>query len=70
MYPLAMLIKQTLEAHDVAVIVQGGNSLSLMPQLAFGGELRILVDSSQLEAAKSLYEAYFEGQGEDFRLED
>src|SRR5262249_7225405 len=50
-YPVAMLIKQTLEHHDVTVLIQGGHSLSLLPHLAFGGELRVLVHSGQLEYA-------------------
>ena len=60
--PVAQLIKQTLEQNGVITIVQGGNALSLMPHLAFGGELRILVDSQQLEYARQLYEAYFENE--------
>src|SRR6185503_2668820 len=48
-YPLAMLVKQTLEQNGVAVILQGGNFLSVMPSLAFGGELRVLVPRHQLE---------------------
>ena len=64
LYPVAMLIKQMLQGNDVAVLVQGGHSLSVMPHLAFGGELRVMVDSRQLEFARSLYEAYFESEGE------
>jgi len=60
--PVAQLIKQTLEQNGVMTIVQGGNALSLMPHLAFGGELRVLVDSQQLVFARQLYEAYFENQ--------
>lgn len=63
-YPLAMLVKQTLEQNGVAVILQGGNFISVMPSLAFGGELRVLVPRHQLEYARALYEAYFEGGGE------
>jgi ABC-type transport system substrate-binding protein len=63
-YPVAMLIKQTLEQNGVTVILQGGNFISVMPNLAFGGELRVLVPSHQLEYARALYEAYFEGGGE------
>lgn len=63
-YPLAMLLKQTLEQNGVAVILQGGNFISVMPSLAFGGELRVLVPRHQLEYARELYEAYFEGSGE------
>lgn len=70
-YPLAMLVKQTLEQNGVAVILQGGNFLSVMPNLAFGGELRVLVPRHQLEYARELYEAYFEGSGEnDFATGD
>ena len=65
LYPVAMLIKQMLQGNDVAVLVQGGHSLSVMPHLAFGGELRVMVDLRQLEFARSLYEAYFESEGEE-----
>lgn len=64
-YPVAMLIKQMLEQHDVVVLVKGGNSLSVMPHLAFGGELRVMVDGRQYELARSLYEAYFEVKDEE-----
>ena len=69
-YPLAMLVKQTLEQNGVAVILQGGNFLSVMPSLAFGGELRVLVPRHQLEYARELYQAYFEGGGETEYLSD
>lgn len=59
-YPIAMLIKQTLERHGIAVYVPGANTLSLLPQLAFGGELRVLVDREQCDFARELYKAYFE----------
>lgn len=62
LYPVAMLIKQTLEQNGIAVVVNGGNALSMLPHLAFGGELRVLVDSQQFELARQLYEAYFENQ--------
>jgi hypothetical protein len=69
-YPVAMLIKQMLEQHEVIVLIQGGNSLSVMPHLAFGGELRVLVDSRQIDYARSLYKAYFEVEdGTDFTTE-
>ena len=58
--PEAMLIKQTLEQNHVAVMIRGMHSLSVMPHLAFGGQLRILVGSEQLEYACALYRAYFE----------
>ena len=64
LYPVAMLIKQMLQRNDVAVLVQGGHSLSVMPYLAFGGELRVMVDFRQLEFAQSLYKAYFESEHE------
>jgi hypothetical protein len=60
--PVAQLIKQTLEQNGITTIVQGGNALSLLPHLAFGGELRVLVDSQHLSFARQLYEAYFENQ--------
>ena len=70
-HAVAMLIKQMLERHDVAVLVQGGSSLSVMPHLVFGGELRVMVDSRQLEFARSLYRAYFEAEGDaDFTGEE
>ena len=64
LYPVAMLIKQMLQGNDVVVLVKGGHSLSVMPHLAFGGELRVMVDSRQLEFARSLYNAYFESEHE------
>ena len=71
-YPLAMLVKQTLEQNGVLVILQGGTFLSVMPSLAFGGELRVLVPRHQLEYARALYKAYFEGgsESEDDYLSD
>lgn len=63
-YPVAMLVKQMLEQNGVAAVVQGGHSLSLLPHLAFMGELRVIVDRAQLEFAQALYRAYFEGDGE------
>jgi hypothetical protein len=60
LHPVAMLIKQTLEQHGVSVLIQGGHSISVMPYLAFGGELRVLVASDQLDYARELYAAYFE----------
>jgi hypothetical protein len=70
-YPVAMLIKQTLEQNGVTVMLKGYHSLSLLPHLAFGGELRLLVDSDQLEYARALYSAYFEGDDEtDFIAEE
>jgi hypothetical protein len=71
LYPLAMLIKQTLETNGVPVIVKGGNSLSVLPHLAFSGELRVLVASDQLDFARELHHAYFEGSQEtDYADED
>src|SRR4051812_17163749 len=52
LYPLALLIKETLEQNGVITLVKGGNAISLLPHLAFGGELRVLVDSEQLEFAR------------------
>ena len=60
LFPVAMLIKQVLEQHDVGVIVQGAHSLSVMPHLAMFGELRVLVDSDRLDLARRVYAAYFE----------
>lgn len=59
-HPEAMLIKETLEQNNVAVMIQGMHSLSVMPHLAFGGQLRVLVGRQQLEYARALYKAYFE----------
>ncbi|MGH9827678.1 MAG: hypothetical protein ACREDR_31035, partial [Blastocatellia bacterium] len=42
-FPIAMLIKQMLELNEVDVLVKGAHSMSVMPQLAFCGELRVLV---------------------------
>jgi hypothetical protein len=64
LYPVAMLIKQTLESHDVTVFIQGGHSLSVMPNFAFMGEIRVLVESEQIEFARALYAAYFESDQE------
>jgi len=69
--PEAMLIKQTLEQNNVAVMIQGMHSLSLMPHLAFGGQLRVLVARDQLEYAQALYKAYFESdEGTDYDEEE
>lgn len=59
-HPEAMFIKQTLEQNHVAVLIQGMHSLSVMPYLAFGGQLRLLVARDQLAYAQALYKAYFE----------
>jgi hypothetical protein len=69
-YPVAMLVKQMLEQNGVAALVQGGHSLSLLPHLAFMGELRIMVDCAHLEFARAIYAAYFEGDGETDFIED
>lgn len=61
-HPEAMLIKATLEQNHVAVLIRGAHFLSVMPHLAFGGQLRVLVDSDQLEYARELYKAYFESE--------
>lgn len=63
-HPEAMLIKQTLEQNHVVVMIQGMHSLSVMPHLAFGGQLRVLVGKRQLEYALALYKAYFESDEE------
>ena len=60
-YPIAQMIKQTMEQNGIAAVVQGGHALSLQPYLAFGGELRVLVDAGQLEFARELYHSFFEG---------
>ena len=62
--PEAMFIKETLEQNHVAVMIQGMHSLSLMPYLAFGGQLRVLVARDQLEYARALYKAFFESDDE------
>lgn len=59
-YPVALLIKEMLELNGIPVFIKGGHSLSVMPQLAFGGELRVLVASNRLGYARALYKAYFE----------
>src|SRR5215813_13611018 len=61
LFPLAMLIKQTLEQNGVVTIVQGANAISVLPHLAFVGELRVLVDRESLDYARALYHSYFEG---------
>lgn len=61
LYPLAMLVKQMLEQNGVQVIVQGANAISVLPHLAIGGELRVLVDRKKLDYARALYQSYFEG---------
>jgi hypothetical protein len=71
LHPVAMLIKQMLEQNHVSVIIQGGHSLSVMPHLAYIGELRVLVEQEQLEFARGLYKAYFESNEEiDYLGED
>jgi len=60
----AMFIKETLEQNHVSVMIKGLHSVSLMPQLAFGGQLRVLVGRDQLEYARALYKAYFESDEE------
>jgi hypothetical protein len=67
LFAVAMLIKDTLEQHGVMVLLQGGHFSSVLPQLAFGGEMRLMVASDQLADARVLYEAYFErNDGADF----
>ena len=62
--PEAMFIKETLEQNHVAVMIQGMHSLSLMPYLAFGGQLRVFVARHQLEYARALYKAFFQSDEE------
>lgn len=64
LYSVAMLIKQMLEQNGVAAIVLGGNAFSVMPHLAFSGEMRVMVSASQLEYARELYSAYFQNDGD------
>lgn len=69
--PVAMLIKQMLEQNGVTAMVQGGHSLSMMPHLVFGGELRVMVDGQRLEYARALYQAYFHSDDDsDYIVED
>ena len=65
-----MFIKDTLEQNNVGVLIQGVHSLSLMPHLAFGGQLRVLVGRDQLEYAQALYKAYFESDEESHFIDD
>lgn len=60
MYPIAMLVKQKLEQNGVRAWVPGGNAISVLPQLAFGGELRVFVEKEKLEFAREIYKAYFD----------
>ncbi len=60
LYPIAMLVIQKLEQHGVQAWVQGGNAISVMPQLAFGGDLRVFVEKEKLDFAKEIYKAYFD----------
>ncbi|HSB08114.1 MAG TPA: hypothetical protein VLM38_01275 [Blastocatellia bacterium] len=70
-YPVAMLVKQTLEQNGVAAVMHGEHSLSVQPHLVFGGQLRVLVPSNQLEYARALYKAYFESdEGTDYIAEE
>ena len=69
-YPQAMFIRQTLEQNHVSVLIQGLHSLSVMPHLAFGGQLRVLVARDQIEYAQALYKAYFENDEETDYIEE
>ena len=60
--PEAMFIKATLEQNNIAVLIHGIHSSWVMPHLAFGGRLRVLVRREQLDYAKAIYKAYFEGE--------
>jgi len=70
-YPVAMLVRQTLEQNGVSVVMKGEHSLSVQPHLVFGGQLRVLVAREQLEYARALYKAYFENEEEiDYFVEE
>ena len=69
-YPVAMLVKQTLEQNGVTVVMQGAHSLSVQPHLVFGGQLRLMVPQSRLEFARELYSAYFESDEDVDYLEE
>jgi hypothetical protein len=69
-YPQAMFIRQTLEQNHVSVLIQGLHSLSVMPHLAFGGQLRVLVARDQIEYAQALYKAFFESDEETDYIEE
>jgi hypothetical protein len=69
-YPFAMLIKQTLEQNGIAVIVQGGHSMSVLPSLPFLGELRVLVAAEQFDYASEVYRAYFGGEHESSEVDE
>ena len=64
LFSLAMLIKQILEQNGVPAMVPGANAFSVMPHLAFSGEMRVMVSSNHLEYARQLYSAYFEGDSD------
>jgi len=64
LYSLAMLIQQILEQNGVTAIVPGANAFSVMPHLAFSGEMRVMVSVDQLEYARQLYSAYFESDSD------
>ena len=69
--PEAMFIKATLEQNNIAVMIQGIHSSWVMPHLAFGGQLRVLVGREQLEYAKAIYKAFFESEeGIDYSSEE
>jgi hypothetical protein len=69
-YPIAMLIKQMLEQNGVVVVMQGAHSLSVQPNLMFGGQLRVMVPVTQLEFARELYKAYFEADEDTDYIEE
>jgi hypothetical protein len=70
-YPVAMMIKQTLEQNGIPVMIPGGNALSIMPHLAFSGELRVLVEECNASQAREIYDAYFAGEESiDYPTED
>ena len=70
-YPVAMLVRQTLEQNGIGVMMQGEHSLSVQPHLVFGGQLRVMVPDKQLHFARELYKAYFQGdEGTEYFAED
>jgi hypothetical protein len=68
-HPVAMIVKEVLEHNGVATLVQGSNAMSVLPHLAFAGELRVMVARNQIDFARELYHAYFE-RDDDFVTDD
>lgn len=69
-FPVAMIIKDVLERNGVVVLVHGGHALSVLPHLAFAGELRVMVTRRQADFARQLYRAYFESSDDEFGEEE